>query len=107
MGIKCNQCPQQTVNTLLTDVRHIVKTLQQVVSAHIRYVFADSRQCKNYSCIFSGLGFIQTTVGIDIVLHILDNRVIITVGHGFACAGQADHTPLTVGTAYYGGRQAC
>ena len=47
MSIEGNQCPHQAVDSLLADIGHIVKALQQVVSIHIRYILTDGRQRKN------------------------------------------------------------
>ena len=85
MGIKCDQRPNGTVDTLVADIVHIIQSSEQVISSHIGYILANCGERNNQAGIIRRLGCMQSSILINVFLHIGSNRMIVAVCYCFAC----------------------
>ena len=99
MGIKGDQRPNSTVDALITDVIHIIQTGEQVVSTHIGHIIADGCQCYDHAGVIGGLGCMEPSAFVNVVLDIFDSCFVEAVGHFPSGTDEADYPPLTVGRA--------
>ena len=105
MAVQSDERPDGAVDALGLDIVHAVQTLQQVVTAHIGDILADSGEGQDYPGIVGNFGRVQTLIGVSLGLHILHHIVIVPGGDGVAAAGQADDHPLAADGVHRGGAQ--
>ena len=99
MRVKCDQCPDRTVDALLLQVTHSVQTNQQVVSIHISHIIAQCGQRKNHTGVLRGLCTMKLFLIINVCVYKFYHVLVIAfcIGDVAVSPLQTDDDPLSSG----------